>query len=107
MTVCQRCNRPLKRPTDTGLGPVCARRAPPPAIEPDLFGVDAERALESVRSLVEFRADEAHRAVKVEFQKARERMEAIYLLDSFFWLGGGKSIGVSSHARQFVMVKKS
>lgn len=47
MTVCIRCRRPLKNPTATGMGPVCARatKAQEPApVDRDLFGYDIDRA---------------------------------------------------------------
>lgn len=45
MTVCLRCHRPLKAPTLTGLGPVCAKAAEPVReVERDLFGYDIEAA---------------------------------------------------------------
>ncbi len=56
MTVCIRCHRPLKAPTPTGMGRVCAGRAnsaPPPEHERDLFGYDTEKAAHAARCRIE------------------------------------------------------
>lgn len=47
MTTCIRCHRPMKHPTETGLGPVCERKVnakAPQAYERDLLGFDIDRA---------------------------------------------------------------
>jgi hypothetical protein len=52
MTVCTRCLRPLKHPTATGMGPVCAKAAraqPVEAVERDLFGYDLDKAVRAIR----------------------------------------------------------
>ena len=78
MTVCIRCRRPLKQPTETGMGPVCARavRAQPvPEHERDLFGYDIDKAVHAARYRlqvqVEVAAAEAHMAVRKGFHGAR------------------------------------
>lgn len=81
MTVCIRCHRPLKAPTATGMGPVCARAAraqEPVAHERDLFGYDTEKAaqaaLERMAIFVEVSAANAHMAVRRQFADARVRL---------------------------------
>lgn len=77
MTVCLRCHRPLKRPTESGLGPVCAK-APTPEVCRDLFGYDIERAavgamarvLESI--LMNTKAQQAE--IRRGFIQARARL---------------------------------
>lgn len=81
MTTCTRCHRPLKRPTETGMGPVCAKAAkavPVPAHERDLFGYDVDKGLHAARYRVqvhiESMAAEAYIAVRDGFRAARERL---------------------------------
>lgn len=80
MTICTRCHRPLTRPTTTGMGPVCSKRAAPPvpAHERDLFGYDvakaADAALYRVQVVVDGMVAEAHVAVRREFAAARRRL---------------------------------
>ncbi len=81
MTVCTRCHRPLKAPTETGMGAVCARKAkkvPVPAHERDLFGYDIDKAAHAATYQlgvrIESLAAEAHMAVKRSFHAARVRL---------------------------------
>lgn len=79
MTICLRCHRPLKNPTESGYGRVCAKLAKPvPDVDIDLFGYDVEAATEAARArLVEFiafQAWQAHRAVSDGFLDARKRL---------------------------------
>lgn len=81
MTVCSRCHRPLKRQTETGMGPVCARAAkaqPVPAHERDLFGYDIDQAVHAARYRLQVHIDsmvaEAKMAVRHEFNAARVRL---------------------------------
>lgn len=81
MPVCIRCHCPLKVPTATGMGPVCARAAraqAPQKHERDLFGYDVEKAaqaaLERIAISVEVSAANAHMAVKRQFAEARVRL---------------------------------
>ena len=76
MTVCIRCHRPLKRPTETGMGPVCARAmrtVPVPEHDRDLFGYDVEKAAQAARYvvqvLVESRAAEAYMGIKADYRR--------------------------------------
>ena len=78
MTTCIRCHRPLKRPTATGMGPVCAKAAGAQAVpdhERDLFGYDIDKAVTAARYqlqvLIGSMAVEAHQAVKRQFHEAR------------------------------------
>lgn len=80
MTTCIRCHRPLKRPTETGMGATCAKKSkaqPVPAHERDLFGYDLDKAANAARYRlqvhVEGMAAEAHIAVKHEAAAARRR----------------------------------
>ena len=80
MTICQRCHRPLKRPTESGLGPVCAKAVQPvPPVERDLFGYDIEAAVQSARTrladFIEVRTWLAKQAVIAAFKDARKRLE--------------------------------
>jgi hypothetical protein len=80
MTICVKCHRPLKHPTPTGMGRVCASRAAPPVSvhERDLFGYDVDKAADAalyrVRVLVDGMVAEAHVAVRREFAAARRRL---------------------------------
>lgn len=79
MTYCIKCHRPLKHPTPTGMGPVCAKRAAqPPEHERDLFGYDVEKAvaaaLHRLVAFVESCALEARIGLRHEFVKARKRL---------------------------------
>lgn len=81
MTICQRCHRPLKNPTESGLGPVCAKAVQPvPEVERDLFGYDVAAAAsvaQMKQSLwLEARCAEAQRELDAEFRAAWERWEA-------------------------------
>lgn len=78
MTTCIRCHRPLKHPTETGMGAVCARKVkavPVPAHERDLFGYDIEKAVHAARYRLEVHvavlAEDARQAVRREFAAAR------------------------------------
>lgn len=81
MTVCTRCHRPLSRPTETGMGPVCAARAKaaaPLVVERDLFGFDVDRAAraaqERVQVVIASATADAHMAVKRQFRAARANL---------------------------------
>lgn len=80
MTHCIRCRRPLKKPTESGMGPVCARRAPPAPVreERNLFGYDVEKAAHVARAAVavqiEQQAIAAHSALRAQFRAARVRL---------------------------------
>lgn len=78
MTTCIRCHRPLKAPTATGMGEVCARKSrevPVPAHERDLFGYDLEKAVNAaryrLRVQIEGEAAEVLMAVRHGFRDAR------------------------------------
>lgn len=81
MTHCIKCHRTLKRPTPTGMGAVCARKANAqavPAHERDLFGYEIDKAVHAARYRVqvhiESMAAEAYIAVRDEFRQARVRL---------------------------------
>jgi len=81
MTTCISCHRPLKRPTETGMGPVCARAArvvPVPAHDRDLFGYYIDKAVHAARYrlevAVESAAAEAVMATRAAFREARVRL---------------------------------
>ena len=81
MTHCIRCGRTLKRPTETGMGSTCARKAqavPVPDHDRDLFGYDIEKAVQAARYrlsvFIGSAAVEAHIAVRRGFRVARERL---------------------------------
>lgn len=78
MTVCSRCKRPLKNPTETGMGAVCARKTaaqPVPAHDRDLFGYDIDKAMHAASYRVQVHIDgmaaEAHMALRRGFRAAR------------------------------------
>jgi hypothetical protein len=78
VTRCTRCRRPLKRPTETGMGDVCARKSkavPVPAHERDLFGYEIEAAVKAARYrlavYIAGKAAEAYIAVRDGFAQAR------------------------------------
>lgn len=79
MTICLKCHRPLKRPTESGYGPVCAKAAPPlPEVCRDLFGYEIELAVQAAQVRLEFfiaiRAARERHAIGVEFSEARKRL---------------------------------
>lgn len=79
MTTCLKCHRPLKRPTESGFGPVCAKTSQPiPEVKPDLFGYDIEGAVLAAQArLAEFidgRTYLARHAVRAGFKDARSRL---------------------------------
>lgn len=79
MTICLRCHRPLKRPTESGLGPVCARAVmpAPAADEPDLFeDIDFSviRANARVKAAVEFQSLLEKRRIQLGFEAARKQL---------------------------------
>lgn len=78
-TICMKCHRPLKLPTESGFGPVCAKTAQTiPEVKPDLLGYDVEAAALAAHArlaeIVSFRAWQAHRAVRDGFRDARKRL---------------------------------
>ncbi len=81
MTVCIRCHRPLKQPTETGMGAVCARISrtqPVPAHERDLFGYDIDKAVHAAMYRLQVRIDsmaaEASMAVQASFRATITRI---------------------------------
>lgn len=81
MTTCIRCHRPLKRPTETGMGDVCARKTKAQALqEPvrDLLGYDLDMAeafaRERVQVTIAAGAADAHMAVRRAFIRARVQL---------------------------------
>lgn len=79
MTRCTRCNRPMKHPTETGLGPVClAKLGKPTEVERDLFGYNIARASEAARERVRVHvyaaAADARDAVRRGFADARRAL---------------------------------
>lgn len=86
MTFCTRCHRPLKQPTETGMGAVCARRAriePVPAHNRDLFGYDIDKAVHAARYRLQVHIDsmaaEASMALRASHRAALERMRGARL----------------------------
>jgi hypothetical protein len=76
-TRCRACHRPLKQPTESGMGRVCASRAAPaPAVERDLFGFDIERAcaaaLDRLEQQLDFAAWLAHDETRKAIRRAKE-----------------------------------
>jgi hypothetical protein len=78
MTVCTRCHRQLKQPTETGMGAVCARKTriePVPAHERDLFGYEIEKAAQAALYRLQVHIDsmaaDAHMEVRKGFHRAR------------------------------------
>mgnify|MGYP000343684747 CR=1 FL=1 len=76
MTHCARCHRPLRKPTETGFGPVCVKKiAPPATVERDLFGYDTEAAAASANAWVAAYVEAlaaGHRAdLRAQFKEAR------------------------------------
>lgn len=76
MTTCLRCHRPLKNPTESGLGPICEKLATPvPEVVRDLFGYDVQAAaLAAQARLAEFidmRAELAKFQIRRDFAAAR------------------------------------
>lgn len=81
MTICLRCHRPLKRPTESGFGPVCAKAVQPvPDVERDLFGYDIEAAaLAAQERLAEFiavRCAVARHEIRYSFLAARVKLRS-------------------------------
>lgn len=81
MTICIRCHRPLKNPSPTGYGPVCAKASkaqPVPPHERDLFGYDidkAERAaLYRLHVHIETLTATAHMRTRHDFRASRIRL---------------------------------
>lgn len=84
MTVCTRCHRPLKQPTETGMGAVCARRSkvePVPAHERDLFGYDIDKAVHAARYrlqvIIDSMAAEASMALRASHRAALDRIRGV------------------------------
>jgi hypothetical protein len=81
MNRCLKCHRPLKSPTPTGMGRICAAKVaavPMPDHERDLFGYEVEKGLAAARYRlqvhIESMAAEAYVAVRDAFRAARERL---------------------------------
>lgn len=82
--ICTRCHRPLRLPTETGMGPVCARAAriqPVPAHERDLFGYDIDKAVHAARYRLQVHIDsmaaEASMALRASYREALERIRGV------------------------------
>jgi|GEM_PF-1739139 len=79
LTVCARCHRPLKVPTESGYGRVCEKLAPPvPEVVRDLFGYDVQAAaLAAQARLAEFidmRVELAKFQIRRDFAVARRML---------------------------------
>lgn len=79
LTICLRCHRPLKRPTESGYGPVCAKAVEPVhEVECDLFGFDIEAAAlaaqERLSQFIAGRAALAKHEIHRDFYEARQRL---------------------------------
>lgn len=82
MTICIKCHRPLKHPTESGLGPVCAKTAnPSQEVERDLFGYDLDKAVMAAKTRLEFfitiRVAQERNAIRVGFDGARKRLGVV------------------------------
>lgn len=78
MTTCIRCHRPLKRPTESGMGSTCAKKVKAiPEHDCDLFGYELDKAVESaherVKRHIAATTAEAHIALRRQFREARVR----------------------------------
>lgn len=76
MTHCANCGRPLKTLRPSGMGRVCEKKNPPPAVvERDLFGYDTEAAAASANAWVAAYVEAlaaGHRAdLRAQFKAAR------------------------------------
>lgn len=84
MTVCLRCRRPLKNPTPTGLGPVCAKvgQSLGPG-ERDLFPYDIDRMVHEARlrleAFIHASAERHQHAISVAFAEATIRLTGVVL----------------------------
>lgn len=81
MTHCIRCGRSMKHASESGLGPVCAKRAKPAAsVERDLFGFDVDKAAEAARHRlsvgVEVATIDALAVIRASARAARVRATA-------------------------------
>lgn len=81
MTICLRCHRPLKNPTESGLGPVCAKAVQPVAeVKRDLFGYDVQAAALAAQARqsiwLDARVVQELREMTGEFNAAWARWEA-------------------------------
>jgi hypothetical protein len=79
MTHCIKCRRPMKHPTESGMGPVCEKRSPPmPTYERDLLGYDIDRACEvaiaRIAVVITIVSTEAHIQTRRDFAAARRRL---------------------------------
>lgn len=79
MTICLRCHRPLKNPTPSGYGRVCAKLATPVVeVERDLFGFDIEAAVlaaqERLAEFIAVRYAVARYEIRYSFLAARVRL---------------------------------
>ena len=77
---CTRCHRPLRQPTESGMGPVCAKLSAPPVAphERDLFGYNVRAAAEAAVSRLTIQATaasvDAVIQVRRNFAEARRRL---------------------------------
>ena len=76
MTHCAMCHRPMKHARESGLGPICEKRATAAQpVERDLFGYDTEAAAASANAWVAAYVDAlaaGHRAdLRAQFKEAR------------------------------------
>lgn len=76
--ICVRCHRPLKHPTATGMGRVCAAKcaaSAPVIVERDLFGYDLAGAIRAAQDRLAVQVAgavaAAHMDVKRQFRAAR------------------------------------
>lgn len=80
--ICTRCHRPLRLPTETGMGPVCARAAriqPVPAHERDLFGYEIEKAVLAARYRLQVHIDTMAAEALMEVRKGFHRARVLLL----------------------------
>lgn len=81
MSICLRCHRPLKNPTESGYGRVCEKLATPvPEVERDLFGYDVQAAALAAQARqsiwLDARVAQELREMNGEFNAAWARWEA-------------------------------
>lgn len=79
MNTCLKCHRPLKRPTESGYGPVCAKAVQTVSeVERDLFGYDVDAAILSAQvrlaEYVDNRCELDKFQIRRSFNDARKRL---------------------------------
>jgi len=79
MTRCTRCHRPMKHQTESGLGPICAKRAAS-TVAPDLFGYDIAQACKHAQERIAIRITartwEHSRAIRQDYERRLMEMTA-------------------------------